>query len=126
MPGENLEFGKLAEEAAAEYLRGCGYKIISRNFKSRHGEIDIIAEDKGVICLVEVKARHSVSFGRPAEAVSSFKQERISRAALCYLKQNRLLESPARFDVVSVLETGANRKIELIKNAFELNPDLAP
>lgn len=122
MPGKNLEFGKQAESAAAKFLKVHGYKVIRRNYKTKFGEIDIVAEVKGVICFVEVKARHSKLFGEPQEAVSVAKQRQISKAAICYLKENNFLDRPARFDVVSLLYTEDLPRIELIENAFELSP----
>ena len=121
MPGKNLEFGKQAENAAVKFLKGRGYKVIKCNYKTRFGEIDIIAEDKGVICFVEVKARHSKLFGEPSEAVSAAKQRQISKAAIYYLKENNLLDHPARFDVASFLYLENLPEINLIKDAFELN-----
>jgi len=119
--GKNLEFGKQAEDAAVKFLKVQGYKVIRRNYKTKFSEIDIIAEDKGVICFVEVKARHSELFGEPGEAVSPVKQRQISKAAICYLKENNLLERLARFDVVSLLYAHDLPEIDLIKNAFELD-----
>lgn len=121
MPGKNLEFGQQAESAAVKFLKVQGYKIIRCNYKTKFGEIDIIAKDKNVICFVEVKARHSKLFGEPAEAVSVTKQRQISKAAICYLKENNLLECPARFDVVSLLCRRDQPEIDLIKDAFELS-----
>lgn len=121
MPAENLEFGKAAENAAAKFLKGQGYKIIRCNYKTKFGEIDIIAQEESVICFVEVKARHSKLFGEPSEAVSAIKQRQISKAAICYLKENNLLERAARFDVVSLLYTHDLPEIDLVKDAFELS-----
>lgn len=84
------------------------------------GEIDIIAEDKGTICFIEVKARHSDRRGSSKEAVSNRKQRQISKAALSFLKENKLWERSARFDVVSIDFAGDNPRIDLIKNAFDL------
>jgi putative endonuclease len=121
VPGKNLKFGKQAESAAVEFLKGRGYKIIKCNYRTRFAEIDIIAKDEGVICFIEVKARHSKLFGEPAEAVSTLKQNKISKAAICYLRGNNLLAQAARFDVVSVLYEGDRPGIDLIKDAFELS-----
>ena len=121
MPGKNLDFGKEAEDAAVKFLKAQGYKLLARNYKSKFSEIDIVADDKGVICFVEVKARHSALFGSPGEAVSRHKQRQISKAALCYLKENNLLERSARFDVVTLLYEKELPEIELIKDAFELS-----
>ncbi len=121
MPGKNLEFGKLAEIAAVDFLKNQGYKILERNRRTRFGEIDIIALDKKVICFIEVKARHSLDLGTPQEAVSFRKQRQIAKAAIGYLKTNHLLEQAARFDVVALLYKENLPQISLIKNAFELS-----
>ena len=121
MPGKNLEFGKAAEKEAAEFLETKGYKILKANYKTKLGEIDIIAQDQDTICFVEVKARHSLNFGEPAEAVVFKKQKQISKAAVYYLKLNNLLDKPARFDVLSILYKDNKRELSLIKNAFELS-----
>lgn len=120
MPG-NLSFGKEAEAAAARFLEEQGYKLLRRNYKNKFGEIDIVAVDKGVICFVEVKARHTALFGSPGEAVGGYKQRQISKAALCYLKENNLLERSGRFDVVTLLYKNDPPEITLIKDAFELS-----
>jgi putative endonuclease len=121
MSGKNLDFGKEAESAAVKFLKAQGYKILRRNYKTKFSEIDIVAKDKGVICFVEVKARHSDRFGEPCEAISKHKQRQISKTAICYLKENSSFERPARFDVVTLLYTGDSPEINLIKDAFELN-----
>jgi putative endonuclease len=118
---EELEFGKKAEDRAIRFLKSQGYKVFRHNYKTKFSEIDIIAEDKGVICFIEVKARHSKLFGEPGEAVSPVKQRQISKAAICYLKENNLLERAARFDVVTLLYEKDLPEIDLIKDAFELN-----
>ncbi len=120
MSKENLLLGKTGEELAASLLKENGYKILALNFKTKIGEIDIIARDKDTISFVEVKTRHSDKFGLPQEAISSSKQRQISKAALVYLKDNNLLNKKARFDVVSVILSQNQTKLDLIKNAFEL------
>ena len=121
MSREKLEFGKESEERAVKFLQSEGYKILRLNYKTKFSEVDIIALDEGVICFVEVKARHSNLFGDPADAVCAAKQRRISKSAICYLKENNLIEHPARFDVVSLLYSKDSPEIDLIKDAFELN-----
>ena len=121
MPSHNLKFAKSAESRAREFLKNSGYRILSQNFRTKLGEIDIVARDKDTICFVEVKARHSDRFGLPQEAVSFIKQRQIAKAALTFLKDNDLLDKKARFDVVSVMLASEKPKIELIKDAFELN-----
>ncbi len=121
MPGKNLEFGKVVEKEAAEFLKTKGYKILKSNYKTKLGEIDIIAKDKDTICFVEVKGRHSLKFGQPCEAVSFKKQRQISKAAVYYLKLNNLMDRPARFDVLTILYRDNKGELSLIKNAFELD-----
>jgi len=121
VPETKLEFGKEAEKAAVDFLKLKGYKILERNYRTKFGEIDIIAQDKDVICFVEVKARHSLNLGAPEEAVFARKQKQISKAAIFYLKINKLLEQAARFDVVALLYKDDRPKISLIKDAFELS-----
>jgi putative endonuclease len=123
---DNLDFGRSAEEAAARFLKGKGYKILFRNYKTRLGEIDIIAKDKDVFCFIEVKARRSEKFGLPQEAVSGFKIRQISKSALVFLKDKDLLNKAARFDVVAIGYCDEQPSIELFKNAFELSVGYIP
>lgn len=113
--------GRRGEDLAAQYLARLGYRIIEQNYRAPCGEVDIIAKDQGTLVFVEVKTRTGVGFGTPAEAVTHRKRQQISKAALVYLSQQRLLTEAARFDVVSVLlRTGEDAQVELIKNAFDL------
>lgn len=118
---DNLYLGRSGEEAAVVLLKEKGYKILIRNYKTRLGEIDIIARDKDTLAFIEVKTRQSERFGLPQESVSITKQRQISKAALVFLKENDLLEKKARFDVVSVLYSKDKPQLDLIKNAFELD-----
>ena len=121
MAKDNLYLGKKGEEEAHNWLRKEGYKVLARNYKTRLGEIDIIAKDKDTVCFIEVKARGSDRFGLPQEAVSRAKQDRIARVAMGFLKENNLLTQEARFDIVSVIYSKSSCELELIKNAFELD-----
>jgi len=120
----NLEFGKAAEEEAVKFLKAQSYKILERNYRNRFGEIDIIAQQQGVICFIEVKARHSCNLGSPQEAVTIGKQRQIGRVAVAYLKSKKLLERSARFDVLAFLYTNQQPEVSLITNAFELSANL--
>jgi len=122
VPEKKIEFGKQAEKAAVDFLKVKGYKILECNYRTKFGEIDIIAQDKDVLCFVEVKARHSLNLGAPEEAVFTRKQRQISKAAIYYLKVNKLLGSQARFDVLTLLYKDNVPEISLIKDAFELSP----
>ena len=115
--------GKLGEELAGRYLRLRGYKIIAQNYRVNLGEIDFIARDKADLVFVEVKTRSSTAYGVPSEAVTDTKKHHMSRVALVYLKQRRLLRAKARFDVVSIIlnKKQCVARIRLIKNAFSLS-----
>ena len=114
MKNIRLEIGKIGEEKAIVFLKNNGYKILDKNFRTRFGEIDIIAEEKNDIVFIEVKTRTNYSFGVPQLAVDIKKQKKITKAALHYIKIKNISNKNFRFDVVAQI----NDKIELIKNAF--------
>ncbi len=113
-------FGKKSESIAVKHLKKKGYKILEQNYRTKMGEIDIIARDKDVIVFVEVKARRSDRFGNPKWAVTYKKQRKISMAALQYLKAMAQSNAGARFDVVSIDSSQDTPVVEIVKNAFEL------
>ncbi len=115
-----MESGRTGEDLAARYLEENRYRIIERNFKCPIGEIDIIARDGRTIAFIEVKSRKSVRYGRPEEAVDRKKQAKLSLVAMAYLKGRSGLDTPARFDVVSVYLGPQRPEIRLFKNAFDL------
>jgi len=120
MTNRKQEIGKKGESVAVRYLKKQGYKIIEQNFRSKAGEIDIIAREKKTLVFVEVKTRSSRTFGSPKWAVTLKKQRAISMAALYYLKMTSQIYANARFDVVSILAQGKENQIELVRNAFDL------
>ena len=91
-----------------------GFVIIVRNYRSSIGEIDIIAEEKGCICFIEVKYRTSDRFGSPAEAVSRNKQRRIMLVSNKYISDNRLYNRQIRYDVVEIIDN----RIRLLRDCF--------
>lgn len=113
--------GQRGEKAAAKYLRRKGYRIIAHSHRQRLGEIDLIALDRQCIVFVEVKTWRNDDKADPSEAVDYRKQEKLTRAGLVYLKQHDLLESPARFDVVSIVWPAEDKhpRIRHFENAFE-------
>jgi putative endonuclease len=113
-------FGKNNESLAAVYLKRQGYRILEQNYRTRIGEIDIIARDNETIAFIEVKSRSSAAFGNPKYAVTLQKQRTISKVALHYLKSTHQSNVRARFDVVAISSNSGQNTIELIKNAFEL------
>ena len=114
------EYGKKGEIDAVRYLKKNGYRIIEKNYRTRLGEIDIIAKDGKTIVFVEVKARRSIRYGHPKWAITPKKKRNMSMVALHYLKSTRQNKAKARFDVVTIHPEENSMRIELIKNAFEL------
>jgi putative endonuclease len=110
--------GREGEDRAAKFLVKRGYRILERNYRTRSGEIDLIAQDQGVVVFVEVKTRTNDAFGAPELAVTPQKQQRMLKAALAYIKYKKLHQVPCRFDVVAI-NAAAGPEIELIQNAFE-------
>ena len=103
MLNNRQRLGKSGEETIVKYLKKNGYLIIIKNYRCKLGEIDIIAKDGSDLVFIEVKTRSGLSYGSPAEAVNRRKQRQISRAAQYYLAEQQLFDSPARFDVISLL-----------------------
>ena len=111
------DLGRKGELWACRYLKKEGYRILERNYTTKVGEIDIIAEEQGVLVFVEVKTRLNDAYGLPREAVDRGKQHKIIRVAQMYLL--RLPRLPVcRFDVVEVY---GKKEICLIRNAFDAN-----
>ncbi len=111
------EFGILAEQLAQkEYIKN-GYKILKNNYRTRHGEIDIIAAKDNYIVFIEVKARAQNSIASPIEFVNYAKQKKIILAAQHYLMCTKDSTSFVRFDVVGVVKN-KNYELQIIENAF--------
>jgi putative endonuclease len=106
--------GARAEELCAELMRGCGMRILERNWLCRHGEIDLIAEEEGTVVFAEVRLRSARHFGGAAESVTAAKRARLVAAARLYLM--RRPNATCRFDVLLV--TGEPVRIEWIRDAF--------
>ena len=121
MSDRRVTFGKRGEDVACEELQRRGYVILDRRFRTRCGELDIVARDGKVVVFVEVKARTDGSFGDPSESVTSQKRRRLAQMAASYLSRKQLGDVPCRFDVVAVVEgPDAARTIELIQGAFDI------
>jgi putative endonuclease len=110
--------GELGETLACDELRRRGYAILERRYRTRYGEIDIVARHGDVLVFVEVKARAGVAFGSGAEAVTRWKQRRVAQMAADFLVRRRLQDRPCRFDVVSVAMGDGAPRIEVIAGAF--------
>ncbi len=112
----NKKFGDAGEDLACRYLQKQGYEILERNkHYSRFCEIDIIAKYKNTIIFVEVKTRHSGSFGSPLEAITSSKFANIKKGVQFYLSENKIKNY--RIDVIGIT-LQPEIKIEHLKNIF--------
>ena len=113
--------GRQGEKQAAAFLKQNGMRVLAKGVANQFGEIDLVGLDGETIVFVEVRTRRSLDAGHPAESVTAEKQGRLTRAALAFLKQNRLLDRRSRFDVVAILwpEGAKTPRIEHYKNAFE-------
>jgi putative endonuclease len=115
------DLGQRGERLAVKFLRRRGYIIITRDHRSRFGEIDIIAVDGRTVVFVEVKTRTEHGGGHPADAVNADKQRRLTRAAQAYRRQHSLEGHSARFDVIAITWPAGKGQpvIEHFLNAFE-------
>lgn len=112
--------GRIGEKIARVRLILSGYRIVETNYRTRYGEIDIVATDGDDLVFVEVKTKGSAEYGRPEEAVDDKKRRKLSQMALIYLTGHGGGDERAcRFDVVTVDLTGFLPKVRLIPNAFE-------
>lgn len=122
MVNRSQQFGIDSEKDAEALLKHAGYRIVARNYRNAVGEIDIIAKDGRTLVFVEVKARRSPRYGSAKTAVTLQKRARLARTALLYLKETGQFGASARFDVVALDGSGPNRKMDIIRNAFDITP----
>ena len=106
--------GARAEDLCAELMRRAGLVLVERNWRCRHGEIDLIAEERGMLVFAEVRMRSGPGFGGAAESVTAAKRQRLLAAARLYL--SRRADTPCRFDVFLVDGTGSS--VQWIRDAF--------
>ena len=111
--------GISGENLACAELQRRGYAILERRYRTRLGEIDIIARDGATLVFVEVKARLTDDFGGAAAAVTAWKQRRIAHMAMDYLARRTLVDCPCRFDVVAIDVGAAGPRIIVYPNAFD-------
>jgi len=118
-PAAHVEIGRAAEAAAARLLERLGYRILSRNFRAKGGELDVVALDSETLAIVEVRYRASGDYGGGAASITSGKRSRIVRAARALLASDpRLARLRARFDVVEVTGPADALACRLIRGAF--------
>ena len=133
MRKRSFETGRLGEKLAARYLRKKGYRILAKNYRTRYGEIDIVARDGGVLCFVEVKTRTSLEFGHGDEFIDRHKMRQIAGVAEAFASKHGLDDMSQRFDCVFVMLKKRKRKglwgwlrrreaeIELARDVFTLD-----
>ncbi len=117
---DRLALGQLGEDLACRELRRRGYAILARRYRTRIGELDIVARDGETVVFVEVKARATDRCGAPAEAVTPAKQRKLALMAADYLARRRLGDTPCRFDVVAV-DVGPTPVVTVFPSAFTLD-----
>ena len=112
----NIEKGRLGEEIALKYIISKGGTIVEKNYRTKMGEIDLIARMHGELVFVEVKSRSNINYGYPCEAVNYKKKRKITNVAKYYILDNSLEDISVRFDVIEIYLT--DKKINHIVNAF--------
>lgn len=119
-PGNTTTIGKQTENAALHYLTEQGLKLISRNYRAKTGEIDLIMEHNKDIVFIEVRYRKNHSFGSGAESVNHKKQQKLIKTARFFIQNNRKLATRNfRFDVISITLKENNFEINWIDSAFD-------
>jgi putative endonuclease len=105
------------EELAAKFLKKQGFKILTKNYTIRGGEIDLVAMDKDILVFVEVKARTSKEFGSALESMTPWKLKALQRSALFYIQKINWGFKPYRFDLVAIdYDQSHKPTLQLIKN----------
>jgi putative endonuclease len=113
----HLIFGRRCEHLAINHIRGLGYRIVTSGYRTKLGEVDIIAWDGPILVFLEVKARQNDA--SPEDAVGFKKRQRIIRAARHYISRYRLHDSPYRYDIVAVtLPPQSKPQFQLFQDAF--------
>ena len=107
--------GKEGEQAAVDYLKGCGFRILDRNWRCSDGELDIVAVERHVLVVCEVKTRSGTRYGTPLEAVGRAKQRRLRRLAVAWLNAHGIRFEQIRIDVVGLVHEGSGFTIEHVR-----------
>ncbi|MFY0405860.1 YraN family protein [Solicola sp. PLA-1-18] len=101
--------GRYGEDVAVAHLEQAGMRVLARNWRCRHGEVDVVALDGGTVVVCEVKTRRSRAQGSPFEAVTPQKASRLRRLAAAWLEANPMLHEAVRIDVVGVVVPSRGR-----------------
>ncbi|MCP5419245.1 MAG: YraN family protein [Gammaproteobacteria bacterium] len=114
----NTQRGSAAETLACQFLEARGLTLVSRNYRCRLGELDLIMRDAQQLVFVEVRSRASSRYGSAAETINHSKRQRLIRTATYFLQKNNY-SLPCRFDVIAITQRGAALDLEWIKDAFQ-------
>ena len=114
---QRSELGKKGEQLAVDFLMEKGYTIVQRNYRFDKAEVDIIAQKKDMLTIIEVKTRTTINFGNPQDFVKPKQIQRLVKAVDEYINANRL-DVEVRFDIIAIVKEGKGFKIEHLKNAF--------
>jgi putative endonuclease len=113
-----LTFGRRSEILAIDYIRSLGYRIVTSGYRTKDGEIDVVAWEGATLVFVEVKARRNSD--PPEDSVGHRKKQRMIRAAHAYISRHRLQETPYRFDILAVTSRpGSKPQFRLLRDAFD-------
>ena len=116
------QLGKAGEELACRLLKKQGYRLVEKNYRCSHGEIDIVARHKDMLVFVEVRGKSGASFGSPEESVTKLKKQRLVAAALDYIASHRGLPEDWRIDLVAIQfnpEGGKPARAEILQNIID-------
>jgi putative endonuclease len=115
----HLELGRWGEDLATRHLEKAGYVVLSRNWRCRDGELDLVATDRKRLVFCEVKTRSGLGYGTPAEAVTPDKADRIRRLAHQWQRTFMLRWCPVRYDIIAIVaRPGTRPQVRHIKAAF--------
>lgn len=111
------KLGKKGEEAAKSFLIAKGYSILEKNWRYGRAEIDIIASNENFLIIVEVKTRSTDFFGFPEESISNSQKNRLIEAATAY-QEEKSIDKPLRFDIISIINENNSQRIKHFEDAF--------
>lgn len=118
MSDHRQRIGRMGENIANRYLRAEGYEILETNFRTRYGELDIVAQTEGTIVFIEVRTRTSAILGSSWESITFFKQQQVRRMASIYLSHHHMAEVHVRFDVIAIFIKNRKANLRHLKDAF--------
>jgi putative endonuclease len=114
---QHNELGKKGEQLAVDYLLKNNYAIVERNYRFDKAEVDIIAKQKDILAIIEVKTRSTSGFGDPQDFVKPKQIQRLVKAVDEYVTENDL-DVEVRFDIIAIVKSGKSYDIEHLENAF--------